>query len=207
MKNYSGGFTLIELMVVISVISFLSTFTFTAFKANRVKTVDTTRAISTQTYVDVLNQIYWDTGKYPDPEAENTATQNTAYCLGNPSIGYCLGNQWAASNNDLNNILAPYLTNITIVDVPRIGTANQYGITDYSGIYYKCDHYFSDTNNCKDTVIRWVAEPTTTGEAGAAACKIPNSFCENNFFGLTKCSLILENGETAEPNTQECSGN
>ena len=196
-----NGFTLIELLVVISVVSFFSAVSITAFNASRVKSVDTTKVIGVKTYAQILNQIYFDTGKYPDPDGESGA-RYTTYCLGNPSSGHCLSLGSSEVDSALNAILDKYVMNNKLIDVPRIGNGTIIGgyndLNEFSGLLYRCQHYSPD-NTCLDVKVAWIAEPSSTAEAGAAACKIPNSFCENNYFGFTKCSLILEYGEIARP--------
>ena len=100
-----GGFTLAELLVVMSIISLLSSVILSSLSSTRVKARDGQRVQSLAEMKKALALYYYDNGKYPRPLANGT------YAPGDPSVAVnslvttCSGSgkSWGCLQNNLNS--------------------------------------------------------------------------------------------------------
>ncbi len=79
-KNYSKGFTLIELMVVISIISLLSSLIFASLSTSRAKGRDALRMQTLRQYEKALASYYAVNNSYPTTSGTWRGRQTTAGC-------------------------------------------------------------------------------------------------------------------------------
>lgn len=107
-KKHDRGFTLVEMMVVISIVSFLSSTALGALNSARIKTNNATRIAIIKEYKNALELAYDANGRYPIVGAGN----NNAYCLGDypPSAGYPNGRcTHGVEEPTIYNDITPYL--------------------------------------------------------------------------------------------------
>jgi len=109
-KKNSAGFTLVELLVVISVIGFLASASIVAFNNARIKARDTKRKAEVVQIQKALN-LYADNqgGIYPDTTG-GTFVYGFSYlkCLGKATGASCFAGRFSGLDS-LNNSLVPFI--------------------------------------------------------------------------------------------------
>jgi prepilin-type N-terminal cleavage/methylation domain-containing protein len=112
MKIHRRAFTLVELLVVISIIGLLSTIAVVSLSSARLKGYDAKRTADIKQITTAMQLYYQDNGTYPVPASLGCAGGSGAwYCLGHTSATTC----WTGSQNGcdaLNTALAPYMAKI-----------------------------------------------------------------------------------------------
>ncbi len=157
-RSQKKGFTLIELMVVISIISLLSVIVLTSLQAARQKARDSKRVSLVTQYTTALELYKLDHGYYPP--IGNTTTQ---YCVGynDNNSGDC---QISKSGNiNLYVALLPYYPS-----EPALTDKVPFGTFDISGLVYDCETLDS-SNNCISYKFQWYAETPYCGPGGTPA--------------------------------------
>ncbi len=110
-----GAFTLVELLVVISIIGLLSTIAIVSMNSARSKSRDTKRIADIRQIITAMQLYYQDNGKYPD------ASGALGCSCGSSALGYCcLGYAEGVSCHvgtghgcaALNSALSSYMANI-----------------------------------------------------------------------------------------------
>lgn len=120
-ENKKGGFTLIELMVVISIIAFLSLIVLASLTATKANARNAKRLQLVKQYANALELYRIDNNKYPD-----AATQ---YCLGEVGSNVCIGGAYSG-NSTLNSSLDKYIRGTpTITDPILVGGSDFHGLT------------------------------------------------------------------------------
>ena len=104
-KTYQKGFTLIELMVVVSIIALLSTVVMTAVEANKNKAMDRSLVVSAIQLRNALELYKTDNGFYPTINGP----AYTASCLSNISTGAIT---CSTDADALKQKLSPYIKDI-----------------------------------------------------------------------------------------------
>jgi prepilin-type N-terminal cleavage/methylation domain-containing protein len=112
------AFTLVELLVVISIIGLLSTIAIVSLNSARTKSRDTKRIADIKQIITAM-QLYYDTnGTYPNTGSTGTLPLS---CTNGPTAWYCLGygdagSCWNGGSQHgctaLDNALSPYMAKI-----------------------------------------------------------------------------------------------
>lgn len=171
-KKSQNGFTLIELIVVIAIISLLSSIIFASTKTIKTEGRNTTRNRTVDEYVKAFS-LYYDTyGEYPNPG------DSSIYCLAKTPLECAWATTPRPSNLNINNAIAPYIK----VEQPfPIIYGGPYG---WQGLVYQCN-ISPPTGKCMSVTFTWFLEG--------------NKICTNNIPGgynpgwnLTTCQLALD---------------
>ncbi|MBP9667831.1 type II secretion system protein [Candidatus Saccharibacteria bacterium] len=84
MKKFRGGFTIVEILIVVVTITILVAITVVVYGSAQQRARNAQTALAVRSYKDVM-QLYWrDNGKYPDPTVAGTSP-----CLGSNYSGGC----------------------------------------------------------------------------------------------------------------------
>jgi prepilin-type N-terminal cleavage/methylation domain-containing protein len=186
MKKYfynRRAFTLVELLVVISIIGLLSTIAVVSLGSARTKTRDGKRIADIKQISTAMQLYYDDKGTYPNTGNSGPFPLNCAqgslswYCLGHGTTGSC----WGATINGctaLDNALAPYMARIP--DDPDLAN------TGYAGDAYLYNFALA-TWSTAPPILHWGMEkgPTTAntcmggvfGAWGAGAYRDSQYYC------------------------------
>jgi len=98
-KNCSRGFSLIELLVVISIIAIISAFTLPNFMGARDKAKDSARIADMEGIKNALRLYYNDHQSYPSGTGETLGVGMTGYMPGILNLGYTYS-YTSVNNND-----------------------------------------------------------------------------------------------------------
>ena len=144
-----GGFTLIELMVVIAIIGLLASLILASLNSAKTKGVNARIQSDIHQYQNALELYYTKNGAYPTPTAGN----NTWVCLGK---GYTVQAGYCWKNNNTNDADDPGLdTALTqFIPGPPPGQSITVGSFIYDGYIYKV------TGNGTGYEIRWILNGT-----------------------------------------------
>lgn len=127
-KHTAGGFTIVELLVVIVVIAILAAISVVAYTGIQQRARDSRRAQDVRVITQALEMYFADNGKYPPGSC-------TASCAINPSWSNTNDGSWA----NLKNALVPkYISDFP--SEPRVMTGDPLG----TGVYGYA--YFSNTS-------------------------------------------------------------
>jgi prepilin-type N-terminal cleavage/methylation domain-containing protein len=150
------AFTLVELLVVTSIIGLLSTIAIVSMNSAKSKSRDTKRMADIRQIVTAMQLYYQDNGAYPDTLALGcTCGQNTtmgACCLGHGNAGTC----WAGLQhgcNALDSALAPYIAKIP--DDPENNT------TGYGDAYTYYDAHLTTGWATPGPALHWGYDQVT----------------------------------------------
>ena len=173
MKKYNlqSGFTLIDLLVTIAVISFLSSILLISVVNVRIKGRNTFTAKAVDQYITSFQAYYNDYGRYPNTGAPDL----NYYCIGAPA---CFVSGVWPTNAAINNALYPaYVAKLTNVSPKPLdigfGAANS-----WQGLAYSCTQW---TNSpCSSITLRWALEgwPKSCGYGASATQSGLNTFCQ-----------------------------
>ncbi len=154
------GFSLIELMVVISIITLISSIALAAFKNARDKAIDSNKVTLAKQYINALALYSNEWGSYPYVSQDIGDVR----CLGtnNPG-GTCLGNKQESTGFDnLNSKLAPYIPGPPAQTDPVL-----INNLDFGGIGYICLPTPFLPDICNNYALVWVMKgPNGNGCAG-----------------------------------------
>lgn len=139
-----SGFTLVELLVVISIIGFLSTTVLASLNSARDKAERARSSIVLSEYIKTLYLIYDDTGDYPPLNWLVSA------CLGSNTDGMCGKNNSDSNHTSFDDTLKKYLP-----DLPVFKSINAGGIT-YEGPIYNCGGLGADGKCVAAWITYWV---------------------------------------------------
>jgi prepilin-type N-terminal cleavage/methylation domain-containing protein len=145
-KNYKKGFTLIELMVVISIIGLLSSVVLASLNQTRIKARNSYTVSTINEYVRAFASYYIDNGTYPFKI--NDLGKN--FCLG-INISNCF---WNGSGYDggqdatFNSKMQPYYQGLP--DPSPFPTDS----INISGAIYSCVRF--ENSICPEGSIKWV---------------------------------------------------
>jgi len=148
---YNKGFTLIELMVVIGIISMLSAVVLGSLTAAKAKAENTKQIADYRVVLDALLQFKQDNGYYP---SDSGATSKA--CIGIYSEGGCKqANNLISNNSNMNNSLKKYLSSYSFVDKSVIvATSFPPAATNYKGFILLCT---KGTPECSEAVLNFPA--------------------------------------------------
>jgi prepilin-type N-terminal cleavage/methylation domain-containing protein len=172
-RSQKKGFTLIELMVVISIISLLSVIVLTSLQAARQKARDSKRISIAIQYTTALELYKLDHNGYYPP----ITPQGTQYCIGynDNNSGDCQGGA-RSGNSTLYSALLPYFPS-----EPALTDKVPLGASDFSGLVYDCEA-FDSSSNCTSYQLLWYNE-IGTNSCGPGG---PGS----NYLTIIKCSIV-----------------
>ena len=161
--NYSRGFTIVELLIVIVIIGILAAITVVAYNGIQQRANNTARVNEAKQWERILMTYATTYGKYPD-------VLNSSMCLGEgfpdvnaDSVGDCwdlhVGGNRFSMNTTLNTELkkvAAQLPNATRKPVPGAGTTSRIGsaATLESGVV-RIIYWIEGTENCPVGAPRW----------------------------------------------------
>jgi prepilin-type N-terminal cleavage/methylation domain-containing protein len=144
------AFTLVELLVVISIIGLLSTIAVVSLSSARSKARDTKRQADARQILTAMQLYYNDNGAYPNPQALgcNCGYSPTvdACCLGHGSSGTCFAGLLEGCTA-LDNALAPYMAKIP--DDPENLTSG------YGDAYIYCDPNMATGCGIPGPALQW----------------------------------------------------
>ena len=147
MKQTSRGFTLVEMMVAISIISLLSSVVLSTVNDARKKADNITRNKVVEEYRKAFLLGYDKYGGYPYP-----GVLSANYCLGNPPLGKCDQASFYTINATVNGVVGEFLPSLPVQRSFSVGA------TTYYGPMYSCTQLNSSTDNrgsCTQSIISW----------------------------------------------------
>jgi prepilin-type N-terminal cleavage/methylation domain-containing protein len=149
-----SGFTLIEVLVVISIIGVLSAVVLSSFNIARLKAKNIQVLSQIDQYRKALALIYSDKGSYP-----YLGNTNTQYCLGKAPTDqtHCF-NTYGSTMPVENEVLVTELSRY-IPDAPNPNREGvKYGSTEIKGSTYRC---VTEVNgHCVTAIITWLLHGT-----------------------------------------------
>ena len=144
LRKYQAGFTLIEMLVVMSIISTLSSVVLSAVNNARIKSDETTKSKVLNEYINTLYLIYDKTGNYPPHNWLSDA------CLGSYSDGKCGLNNTVFVDSYFSTFFSDFLPALQTFK-PVTGV-----LGTYEGPTYTCSAVDA-SNNCISVFITyWV---------------------------------------------------
>ena len=152
------GFTLVELLVVVSIIGLLSSVVIATIQDARAKNDDTQRNAVAEEYQKALALYYSDYGSYPYP----TTTDGNWYCLGDYADGFC-GFMTSANpaglipvNSQVSTVLSPkYFSKLPSTKPFAFDFLGD--LETFEGPIYKCFNYSSITPPvCSEGLLQWM---------------------------------------------------
>jgi prepilin-type N-terminal cleavage/methylation domain-containing protein len=152
---YNKGFTLIELMVVIGIISLLSAVVLGSLTTAKAKAENTKQIADYRVVLNALLQFKQDNGYYPSDNGQ----ANTFTCIGEytESGGCKMNNSIKANSAIMKSSLQKYLSSYTFVDKPvTIAVSAPIAMSsDYKGFILSCTT--SEDSRCKTATLLFPA--------------------------------------------------
>lgn len=213
-KNRSLAFTIIELMVVSSIISVLASTVMSALQSAR----DSATAVSIKknmtTYTTAMITHYLDRGYYP--RTGNPTDFYTSYCLGK---GPCYTDGLPADENAvLMQDLDPYVKGTPAVSsqVFSVYDVDEEREISYQSARYAClEHADNPDSPCPAALLWWATpiKPGATAQDMNAACAIPEARAARGNYLSMACDtghclcriLMCPEGSDYELSTHNCS--
>lgn len=155
MNTKTRGFTLVELLVVISIIGLFAGVILSAVNSARVKAENTNKIAVMQQYQRAIALAYDANGEYPDPG--DTGVK----CLGDYSDNLCGWNNVNQENAPLDSILDDYIA------LPKLNPIMDNANRTFEGALYQCSNRTAVPGVCTAANIRWFTDPN--GSCGNAA--------------------------------------
>ncbi|OHA85130.1 MAG: hypothetical protein A2408_00835 [Candidatus Yonathbacteria bacterium RIFOXYC1_FULL_52_10] len=160
MSLKTRGFTLVELLVVISIIGLFASVVLSAVNSARVKAENTNKIAAMQQYQKAILLAYDANGEYPDPG--DTGIK----CLGDQPDDTCGWSGATSESATLNGILDDFIS------LPILNPiVNSLGTT-FEGAMYQCSSR-TIAGECTAANIRWFTDPA--GTCGNATQDILNN--------------------------------
>lgn len=178
------GFSLIELLVIISIISLLSSMALAMVKGALAKTQDARILHDRNSIVLAINMYHDDTGQWPPP-LSSEPNETTTYCLGPSSeqCGYDPGppaSRVYNGDDNLVNAISPYLNPLPRPEIPSLKAVGD-NVYTYGGVRW--DELPSwNFFNLGGVYLIWPQQTTMTEEQ----CPYPSVFAQSSN-GLWYC--------------------
>jgi len=148
------AFTLVELLVVISIIGLLSTIAVASMNSARSRGRDARRAADVHQIMTAMQLYYQDNGTYPNPGTLGCASGAAQfYCLGLGDSGTCFPSGSYHGCTALDNAMAPYIGKIP-VDPDRANVG-------YAGDAYMYNYSAGGWGGLNGPVLHWGMESVT----------------------------------------------
>ncbi len=129
--RYNKGFTLIELMVVLSIIGLLSSIVFTSLNSAREKAKVAKAQTEIKQLESAINMLYNETGFYPGMQSLSPCIQNPEIYLNTPEAGV------SATDGTFPSWRGPYMSTVPL---------DPWGTNYYYDPDYACG---ATTNGCR----------------------------------------------------------
>ncbi len=139
------GFTLVELLVVISIIGLLSSTVLASVNSARDRAENATTLQIVGQYRLALELFYDDNNKYPKDHPPLADLANNPVCLGVYPSGTCGMNNTVMEDINFENSIKQYIPGLP----PLLRTLNT-GIGQWSGLTYECVPI-----GCNQYVLKW----------------------------------------------------
>ncbi len=169
-SNKKGGFTLIELMVVIAIIALMSTIVLSALTTAKARSRNAKRLQIVKQYANALELYRSDNGGYPN--------YSSPYCLGEVGVGVCKFNIIDGSAA-LNSSLTKYIPG------PPAMTDNVNNSASYHGlVYYNCSSTTCPAGATNGYEVDWYMEGINQSCGGGSNFGVTNDPTHCAFFVL-----------------------
>ena len=159
MRRNRKGFTLIELMVVISIIALLSSVVLASVSSARQKASDVVATARVKEYTNALLQIRNSDDTFPH-------AGYTTYCLGNNTSCPVNGIHDSAVDSSIDY----YFPGSPPVNSPPVNCSSS-GLTN--GLAYQC----MDSGNCTKLYLSWCMRGNATCPGGIGVRRNGNTYC------------------------------
>lgn len=143
-RKNKAGFTLIEMLVVVSIISTMSSVVLSAVKNVRIKSDEAAKSKILNEYINTLYLIYDETGKYPP------LNWLTPTCLASFSDNKCGENNAIYKNTYFSSFFDKYLSELPSFK-PVVGIQGT-----YEGPYYECGAPSASLGCASAWITYWV---------------------------------------------------
>ena len=151
MPKFTTGFTMIELLVVISIIGMLISALLGSLSAAKAEARNVRRLTDIREYRTALELFYVDKGYYPYPDD----VLGNIVCLGDYSSNACNEGEDGPlyESNTVNNALLPYIPSLPTNTHPI-----NFGNYILDGYTYRCSLETVNNNGCGRYIIEWYME-------------------------------------------------
>lgn len=178
-RGRNGGFTLVELMTVISIIAFLSSVSISGLQAAKSKAQESKVTQEIRQYQNAFSLYYSQNGSFPMPKdgrnnpIVSDQTSSGYVCLGPVNSSCTIADDDYLGNRALNDSLSPYFKTTPAINGEPVVTN---GIT-YQGAYYECTEISGSGSNavCKEAKIYWAQKGSSCGIGFASATSISDT--------------------------------
>ena len=103
----AAGFTLVEVMIVVSIVGVLAAIGTLSLRQARLKGRTGTAQAELEMIAAAVLELAWDTGRYPNKKLRNASSSKEEWALGGAAVGL------VATDGGFPNWDGPYLDNVT----------------------------------------------------------------------------------------------
>ena len=186
------GFTLVELLVVISIIGTLASTVFASVNSARTKADNTARKSTVEQYRNAFELAYNTDGDYPDSAGETCPGVYGPICLGKYPTGTCVYSTLTfCEKSDVSSAIDRYLKSRPPL---KQVVHNDGSVAD--GPLYSCKNSVQNLPNppiCLESYIEWFMQGINQ-ECGFGITTIPTTvgYTLPNLSGTTLCGLRIK---------------
>lgn len=178
--QYNSGFTLIEIMVVISIIAFLSSIVISSTAQAKSKALDVKTVVQTQQFQKALLVKTNNPSAMPDTF---TSQNNKYYCLGKTATEHCTF--WSA---DLTG-------HASLASIISTGGSMGSVVVDsqvYNGVVYQCTE--SSNGVCTKSAVYWAQNSATCTTGKVVLSGVGGVICGQNAGTTDITNVVVGNG-------------